>query len=62
MLQQALQDGYLTDAAAWAEMKKSRELTSHTYNKDTADSIAQAIYDSYHALLDALRMRLEKEL
>ncbi|GAA4449445.1 nucleotidyltransferase substrate binding protein [Nibrella saemangeumensis] len=47
VLSQALQDGYITDAEQWRMMKKSRELTSHTYNSDTADGISENIFTSY---------------
>jgi hypothetical protein len=35
-------------------MKKSRELTSHTYDSDTAAEIAEAIFASYFDLLKQL--------
>ena len=42
-------------------MKKSRELTSHTYNCETADDIAQNIASEYYELLKKLEHRLEEE-
>jgi nucleotidyltransferase substrate binding protein (TIGR01987 family) len=61
VLEQALRDGYLEDEAGWRSMKKSRELTSHTYDSDTADQIAKAIAGSYYYLLKALDLRLANE-
>ncbi len=61
VLSQAFADGYITDADGWRKMKKARELTSHTYNSETAEEIAEAVFHSYHRLLKALELRLEEE-
>lgn len=61
VLEQAFKDGYLTDAEGWKAMKKSRELTSHTYNPETAEAIAESIRLSYYKLLDDLAKRLDTE-
>lgn len=61
VLEQALQDGYISDAKGWKEMKKSRELTSHTYNSETAEAIAHSVQFTYHKLLIDLNLRLEVE-
>jgi len=61
VLEQALKDGYIKDEKQWRNMKKSRELTSHTYNSDVADDIANKIVETYYHLLEALHSRLEKE-
>ncbi len=61
VLMQSLKDGYITDEKQWRNMKKSRELTSHTYNSSTADDIAHDIVDEYYSLLKALEQRLEEE-
>jgi len=60
-LTQALTDGYITDADGWRKMKKSRELTSHVYDEETANNIANDIVEIYYHLLAALAVRLEKE-
>jgi len=60
-IEQAFQDGYIKDSEAWKRMKKSRELTSHTYNSETAEDIAESVIDSYYALFTALEKRLEEE-
>lgn len=61
VLTQAFQDGYIIDGEAWKRMKKSRELTSHTYDSDTAEELAEAIFDSYFDLLKQLENRLEQD-
>jgi nucleotidyltransferase substrate binding protein (TIGR01987 family) len=61
VLEQSLKDGYITNEKQWRNMKKSRELTSHTYNSGTADDIAQHIASEYYTLLKSLEQRLEAE-
>jgi len=61
VLEQSLKDGYIANEQAWRRMKKSRELTSHTYNSETAEDIAQNIFDNYYSLLKNLEQRLEEE-
>lgn len=62
VLQQALHDGYIIDESTWRNMKKSRELTSHTYDDETANNIARSIVGGYYKALLALKMKLEEEI
>lgn len=41
-------------------MIRSRSLTPHTYNEDTAKQIVTAIIGTYFAELQALRAKLEQ--
>jgi nucleotidyltransferase substrate binding protein (TIGR01987 family) len=43
----AFREGYFENGEVWMEMIESRNKSSHTYNADTADSIAKAILGSY---------------
>jgi nucleotidyltransferase substrate binding protein (TIGR01987 family) len=61
VLEQSLKDGYISDEKLWRNMKRSRELTSHTYNSDTADEIAVNIVETYFQLLSDLQQTLENE-
>ncbi|WP_417612089.1 nucleotidyltransferase substrate binding protein [Owenweeksia hongkongensis] len=61
VLGQALSDGYITDATNWKRLKKSRELTSHTYDSKTAAEIAEGIYSHYFKLLLDLAHKLSEE-
>jgi len=48
----AFQRNLIDDGSLWMEMIKSRVLTSHTYNKETAKQIsAQIIKDFYPAFI-----------
>jgi nucleotidyltransferase substrate binding protein (TIGR01987 family) len=62
VLQQALHDGYIIDESTWRNMKKSRELTSHTYDDETANNIARSIVGGYYNALLALKKKLEEEI
>jgi nucleotidyltransferase substrate binding protein (TIGR01987 family) len=62
VIEQSFQDGYITDGMGWMQMHKSRNLTSHTYDKATANEIIQGIQSSYFELLKDLKTRLDKEL
>src|SRR6266566_5795393 len=44
--------GLLEDGDAWMSMIQSRNQTSHTYNEETADAIAEAILSSYVKAFD----------
>ena len=39
--------GLIEDGETWMEMIQSRNRTSHTYNEDTANEIAEAILARY---------------
>lgn len=43
VLKQALLDGYIKGEKKWRDMKNARELTSHTYDEDTANEIVSKI-------------------
>jgi nucleotidyltransferase substrate binding protein (TIGR01987 family) len=61
VIQQSFQDGYILDGDGWMRLKKSRESTSHTYNKEVAEEIVQTIISSYFRLFEELILRLEHE-
>ncbi|HOY97130.1 MAG TPA: nucleotidyltransferase substrate binding protein [Catalimonadaceae bacterium] len=58
---QAFQDGIIEDGEAWKRMKKSRDLSTHTYDQETADGIVQYIYDDFLKALKALEKRISEE-
>jgi len=61
-LKQAFIDGYIEGEEKWRKMKNARELTSHTYDEETANSIVISIKSDYYPLLFQLKLRLDKEL
>lgn len=50
----AFKRGLIENGETWMEMIKSRTLTSHTYNRETARMIADQILNHYHPLLNQL--------
>lgn len=61
VIEQAFKNGIIDDGNGWMAMKKSRELTSHTYDEDTAIEIANAIINRYYSLFQSLISKLETE-
>jgi nucleotidyltransferase substrate binding protein (TIGR01987 family) len=61
VLNQAFLDGYIKGEVGWRAMKKSRELSSHTYNQETAEEIVDSVVATYWQLLKDLDVRLEEE-
>ncbi|MBI9071373.1 MAG: nucleotidyltransferase substrate binding protein [Melioribacteraceae bacterium] len=59
VIEQSFQDGYITDGTGWMRMHKSRNLTSHTYDEQTAEEIIKSIRAEYFSLLNDLRDKLE---
>lgn len=54
----AFNRGIIINGDIWMQMVKSRSLTSHTYNEDTAKEIAKTIVDSYYKEFVYLKERL----
>jgi nucleotidyltransferase substrate binding protein (TIGR01987 family) len=61
-LREAFRLGLITDGEAWMLMIQDRNLTSHTYNRLTADAIAANISGRYLACFQQLSARLEQRL
>ena len=65
-LREAFRLGLIRDGEAWMLMIQDRNLTSHTYNRATADAIAGNILERYvpcyQELREALRQRQQQEL
>lgn len=49
----------ITDGDIWMSMIISRNLTSHSYNQDTADEISGSIKESYYLLFKNLEAKLK---
>jgi nucleotidyltransferase substrate binding protein (TIGR01987 family) len=62
----AFKRGLIENGEAWMDMIKSRTLTSHTYNEETAEKIANDTANIYfqefvalHTKLDSLKSEME---
>lgn len=60
-LQQAFEDGLISDHDGWRRMAKARVTTMHTYNEGDVIQIARKIYEEYSHLLKQLDIRLNEE-
>lgn len=56
---EAFQYGLITDGETWMEMIKSRNQTSHTYNKDTADDISTKVVHFYVKLFNDFEKKMD---
>lgn len=54
--------GLIEDGEVWMQMIQSRNLTSHTYNQATTETIIQAIHKDYGQALMALETKLKSYL
>lgn len=50
----------IENGEAWMKMIESRNLTSHTYNEETATAIRDAILESYFAEFSDFQARMQK--
>jgi nucleotidyltransferase substrate binding protein (TIGR01987 family) len=58
---EAFSTGLIADGKTWMEMIISRNMTSHTYNEDTANDIFMKILKAYHPAFLAFRQRMEDQ-
>lgn len=56
----AFRRGLLNDGELWMEMIRSRTLTVHTYNEETARQIATAVIDQYAPAFVSLHTLLQE--
>lgn len=61
-LRLAFSRGLIDDGEAWMRMIQDRNLTSHTYNRSTADAIASQIVARYLPCFQQLRSTLQQRL
>jgi len=58
----AFQLGIIEDGEVWMDMIQSRNKTSHTYNRETAEEIVTAVTTHYYELFISLAEKLEEQL
>lgn len=59
-IRMAFKRGLIENGSLWMEMIKSRVLTSHTYNRDTATKISTQIINEYYGAFVLLNKTLNK--
>ena len=60
-IKQAFQTDIINDGESWMKALEDRNLTSHTYNEDTANLIVDNIKKKYYFLLNDLYLFLKKQ-
>ena len=58
----AFKEGIISDGEAWMEMIKSRNLSSYTYNKATADLISEFICKKYYPAFLEFQNKMQQSL
>ena len=61
-VREAFKRGLIHDGEAWMDMIEKRNLSSHTYNQDVADTLASAIHKRYYPAFLELQERFAREL
>lgn len=61
-VREAFKRGLISDGEAWMDMIEKRNLSSHTYNQDVADTLASAIRERYYPAFLELRERFGREV
>ena len=61
VIEQSFQDGYIIDGKDWLLMLKSRNLTGHSYDEQTAEEIVHDIKNRYFILFKQLQSKLERQ-
>ncbi len=56
---EAFQRNLVADGDNWMEMIKSRNMSSHTYNPETADAIGKQVTDMYFDLFQQFALRMQ---
>ena len=59
-IRQAFKIDLIKDGKSWMDMLKSRNMTSHTYNEETAEEICWAVQSMYHSLFLQLNGTLDR--
>lgn len=60
-IREAFQKNLIADGEGWMEMIQSRNKTSHTYNQEVADEIADKVIAIYHDLFKAFEKRMQDQ-
>jgi len=61
----AFRIGLIVDGEAWMDMIKARNLSSHTYNQETAEEIVENVLTRFYPAFEQLKetfLRIEQEV
>lgn len=60
-VREAFKRGLVRDGDVWMDMIEKRNLSSHTYNQNVANALAEAIAERYYPAFCELQQRFVKE-
>ncbi len=58
-MREAFQRNLITDGDKWMDMIKSRNMSSHTYNQETADEIGKQVIEVYFPLFQQFERHMQ---
>lgn len=61
-IRQAFKSGYIRDGELWLKALDDRNLMSHTYNEETANTVMEGIREKYYVLIRDLYLHFKKEI
>ncbi len=61
-IREAFKVEIITDGEGWKDMLKKKNLTTHTYNEDTAEEVVNAVFQVYYALFLAFESKMNSLL
>ncbi len=61
-VREAFKRELIDDGELWMDMIEKRNLSSHTYNKELAEELVNAIIGGYHAAFLALQQEMQSRL
>ena len=56
----AFKEGIIENGEAWMDMIRHRNLTTHTYNEDTAEEVVSSILNIYFSEFKSLLAKIER--
>jgi nucleotidyltransferase substrate binding protein (TIGR01987 family) len=59
---EAFQKGLISNGKIWMDMIKSRNQSSHTYDKATADEIVEKIQTEYFSAFEAFQITMQRHM
>ena len=61
-VREAFKHGFIRDGEAWMDMIEKRNLSSHTYNRNVAETIVSAIRERYYPAFLEVQQRFAQEV
>jgi nucleotidyltransferase substrate binding protein (TIGR01987 family) len=60
VIEQAFQDGWISDGPVWLQMLKARNETTHLYDESTFESVSKSVKGPFLSILQNFRAKFPK--